>query len=98
MGEGQLGFSKIINEAVHPLNMKEAFYLATRGGGKFFDNENTKVGTFKEGFEFDALVLDESKIPTPLMKELTLENRLERFIYRPNDKLIAKFVSGKKII
>ena len=31
-------------------------------------------------------------------KELTIEERLERFMYRPNEKLVAKFVAGKKII
>lgn len=98
VGEGKFEFLKTITEAIQPLTMIEAFYLGTRGGGKFFDDENTKVGSFEKGFEFDALVLDESNIPTPLMKELSLEERLERFIYRPNDKLIAKYVSGKKIV
>lgn len=97
IGEGEV-FQNTIKEAAPQLTIQEAFYLATRGGGMFFDDENTKIGLFEKGYEFDALVLDESHIPTPLMKELSIEDRLERFIYRPNDKLLAKFISGKKII
>lgn len=80
------------------LKFNEAFYLATRGGGKFFDSEDTKVGSFDEGFDFDCLVLDDKNFDTTLYKELTIEERLERFMYRPNEKLVAKFVAGKKII
>lgn len=44
--------------------------MATAGGGAFFG----KVGSFEDGFEADALVLDESRVPTPLFAELSLED------------------------
>ena len=75
------------------VTMEEAFYMATVGGGSFFG----KVGKFEDDYEFDCLVLDESNNPTILMDELSLTERLERYIYRPNEKLAAKFVSGVKI-
>ena len=75
------------------INIKEAFFMATKGGGSFFG----KVGSFEKGYEFDALILDESKIPTVLMPDLNLEERFERYIYIGNGNLIGKFVSGKKI-
>ena len=80
------------------LKFNEAFYLATRGGGTFFDDSESKVGSLAEGFDFDCLVLDDKNFDTTLYKELTIEERLERFMYRPNEKLVAKFVAGKKII
>ena len=76
------------------VTINQAFYLATLGGGEFFG----KVGSFKNGYEFDAIVLDESKIPTVLMDKLSLIERFERFVYRPCDKVLAKFIAGKKII
>ena len=75
------------------VTLEEAFYMATVGGGSFFG----KVGKFEDDYEFDCLVLDESNNPTILMDELSLTERLERYIYRPNEKLAAKFVSGVKI-
>ena len=39
----------------------EAFYMATKGRGAFFG----KVGSFEAGYEFDAVVMDDSVIPHP---------------------------------
>ncbi|MCP1111140.1 amidohydrolase family protein [Ohessyouella blattaphilus] len=75
-----------------PLTMEEAFYLGTYGGGSFFG----KVGSFLPGFEMDALVLDESDIPHP--QELTVKERLERFLYLSGDPGVKhKYVAGKQI-
>lgn len=82
------------NSIKNCINITQAFYIATLGGGSFFG----KVGSFDNGYEFDAIVLDESKIPTVLMDELKLLERFERFIYRPCDKVLAKFIAGKKIV
>lgn len=76
------------------LNIKQALYIATLGGGKFFG----KVGSFEKDYEFDAIVLDESKIKTVLMDKLSIIERFERFVYRPCDKVIAKFIAGKKVV
>ncbi len=83
----------MVDKNLRALNIKEVFYLATKGGGEFFG----KVGSFETGYELDAIVLDEKDIPTVHMDKLKLIERFERFVYRPNDKLIAKFVAGKKI-
>ena len=76
------------------LTFAEAFYLSTAGGGAFFG----KVGSFKEGFEADALVLSEESNQTPLMEELTLEERLERFVYTGHEgALLHKYVRGEQL-
>lgn len=82
------------NSIENNINIKQAFFLATLGGGSFFG----KVGSFKKGYEFDAIVLDESKIPTVLMDKLKLLERFERFVYRPCDKVKAKFIAGNKVV
>lgn len=83
---------RLIDQAFMPLTAEEAFYLGTLGGGSFFG----KVGSFLEGYEFDALVLDDASIPHP--QELTVRERLKRFIYLSDDRHIAgKFVAGRRI-
>ncbi len=81
-----------IDSSAKPLSFSESFYLATKGGGSFFGN----AGSFEAGFEFDAIVLDDSIIPHPQM--LPLPERLERAIYLGLDKngITAKYVRGKK--
>ncbi len=80
------------NRVDKPLNTRELFYLATKGGGEFFG----KVGSFEEGYEFDALVIDDSSLP--IFKELTLEERLQKFIYCGDDRNIkVRYVAGKEV-
>ncbi len=75
------------------LDLKDAFYMATLGGGKFFG----KVGTFLEGYEFDAVIVDDSLIPS--LREFTLLEKLERVIYIGDENLIVdKYCKGVKII
>ncbi|MFL0245801.1 guanine deaminase [Candidatus Clostridium stratigraminis] len=75
-----------------PLNTAELFYLATKGGGKFFG----KVGSFEEGYEFDALVIDDSDLP--IFKALSIEERLQKFIYTGDDRNIKeRYVAGDNI-
>ena len=74
------------------LSTSEAFYIATKGGGKFFG----KVGSFEPNYEFDALVIDDSSIDD--VNERTLAERIERFLYIGDDRnIVERFVSGKKI-
>ena len=64
------------------------------GGGKFFGS----VGTFKDNYEFDALVLDDSALKTTL--DLSIEERLERAVYLSLDLqggIKHKFVKGKML-
>lgn len=75
-----------------PLSFSEAFYLATKGGGSFFG----KVGSFEEGYDFDALIIDDS--PLTGIKDLTIEERLQKFIYIGDDRnIIERYVKGRKV-
>ena len=66
--------------------------MATRGGGEFFGN----VGCFEKGYEFDALVINDTDLRSP--GELTVRKRLERLMYLAEDKHIAaKYICGRKI-
>jgi tRNA nucleotidyltransferase (CCA-adding enzyme) len=57
-----------------------------------------KVGSFEEGYEFDAVVLDDSILAHP--QRLNLAERMERAVYLGLDEknITAKFVAGTKII
>lgn len=80
------------NRVDKPLNTSDLFYLATKGGGKFFG----KVGSFEEGYEFDALVIDDSTLP--IFKELSLAERLQKFIYAGDDRnIMIRYIAGKEI-
>ncbi|MDO4473237.1 MAG: amidohydrolase family protein [Eubacteriales bacterium] len=80
-------------EKEEPLEMEEVFYLATAGGGEFFG----KVGSFDEGYEFDAVVIDDSTAKTAFRVNDT--DRLSRAIYLSHQcELKAKFVRGRKIV
>lgn len=84
---------RLYDQTVKPLSFERAFYLATMGGGAFFG----KVGSFMEGYEFDAIVLDDESLDHP--QPLTLRDRLERAAYLADERSItAKFVAGRKIL
>ena len=83
---------RLVDEKLAPLTAAEAFYLGTMGGGAFFG----KVGSFMKGYEFDALVIDDSSYNHHL--ELSLEQRLEKTIYLVENKdLLHKYVQGREI-
>lgn len=84
---------RLVDSSVRPLTLEEAFYMGTEGGGSFFG----KVGNFKKDYEFDAVVLDDSNIRTPL--KLSAKDRLERLVYLSDDRNItSKYVAGKKVL
>ena len=87
-------YFRMVDEKMKPLVFPEAFYLATKGGGAFFG----KVGSFEEGYEFDAIVMDDSILPHP--QNLNLAERMERAVYLGLDekKVTTKFVAGRKIL
>ena len=75
-----------------PLTLQEVFYLATKGGGKFFG----KVGSFEEGYEFDALVIDDDNLWK--VNKGNIEERIERLIYLGDGKnIITRYVYGREI-
>ncbi|MBE6900077.1 MAG: guanine deaminase [Ruminococcaceae bacterium] len=83
---------RLVDSSLHQLSIADAFYMATRGGGSFFG----KTGAFEEGFEFDAVVIDDFALYTP--KKLSMHDRFERLCYLYTDsKIIAKCVAGKMI-
>ncbi len=85
---------RYVDETAKPVTFDEAFYLATRGGGEFFGD----VGSFETGFEFDAVVLDDSALEHP--QPLTVRERLERAVYLGLDLsgIAAKYVRGTKVL
>ena len=87
-------YFRMVDESCKPLVFSEAFYLATKGGGAFFG----KVGSFEEGYEFDAVVMDDGILPHP--QSLNLAERMERAVYLGLDEknITAKYVAGRKII
>ena len=83
---------RLLDHSVRPLSFEQAFYLATVGGGAFFG----KVGRFAEGYDFDAIVLDDSNLFHP--QPLDPCSRLERAVYLSDDRnIVAKYVAGKQI-
>ena len=84
---------RLIDSELKPLRFAEAFYLATAGGGSFFG----KVGSFEDGFEFDAVVIDDKKVREPVPENL--ENRLERVIYADDcGTVVDKFILGQRVL
>lgn len=73
------------------ITSREAFYLATAGGGAFFG----KVGRFEAGYEFDAVVVDDSRWRAP---GDDMEARFQKLIYRANfGDVTAKYVAGLEL-
>lgn len=84
---------RLFDDSSAPLKLEEVFYMATKGGGSFFG----KVGSFEKGYEFDAVVIDDSSLPHP--QELDLKSRLERFIYLGDDRNISSvYTQGRQIV
>ena len=73
------------------LTLSEVFWLATKSAGSFFG----QVGSFEPGYEFDALVVNDSDLNHD---NYTLLERLERYIYLGDDRQIEhRFCRGKEI-
>ncbi|MDR2922409.1 MAG: amidohydrolase family protein [Treponema sp.] len=79
------------------LTMEEAFFLGTKGGGAFFGKSGMGYcGSFEQGFDFDALVINDNALAAPF--GLSLRDRLERAVYICDSRNItAKYVRGKRI-
>lgn len=83
---------RLVDQSLKALTFEEAFYLATLGGGEFFG----KTGSFLEGYEFDAVILEDSYYPHP--QPLSVRERLERLVYLSDDRCIkGKYVSGREL-
>lgn len=93
---GTIQASKMVwlntKKELSPLTFSEGFFLGTKGGGSFFGN----VGSFEKGYDFDALVIDDGSLSD--IKELSIEERIQRFVYIGDDRnIIARYVQGRKI-
>ncbi len=83
---------RLVDQRLHQISIADAFYMATRGGGEFFG----KVGAFEEGFEFDAVVIDDSGIAEA--RPMSMHDRFERDCYLYHEtKIAAKCVAGKSV-
>ena len=73
------------------INFKEAFWMATAGGGEAL---GFNVGRFSEGYCFDAMVVDTSAMDSNLIiwQEMdSLEDVLQKIVYnarRPNIRTV----------
>lgn len=84
------------------ITLEEAFYLATAGGGSFFGKiagtDFGPSGSFEEGWDFDAIVIDDSSFSSTgwnNSKTPDLRDRLERVVYLSDDRhIIGKYVRG----
>lgn len=86
-------YHTLIDNNLPSLTFAEGFYMATKGGGEFFG----KVGSFEKGYEFDAVIIDDSILPHP--QKLNTLQRLERCVYLGADTngICEKYVRGQKI-
>lgn len=76
----------------HFMTVANAFYLATKGGGSFFG----KVGSFEEGYEFDAVVLNDA--PLADLVERSVQDRLQRILWLHTPETIhAKYIQGRAV-
>ena len=82
---------RLVDQDTPALTVPEALYMATKGGGAFFG----KVGSFEPGYEFDAVVMDDSTLPTT--RTCTLTERLERIVYLSDGRPCAKYAAGRKL-
>ena len=83
---------RLQDDSLRPLTVPEAFWMGTAGGGSFFG----RVGLFRPGYEFDAVVLDDSRLTAP--RPLTVAQRLERAVYLSEDRdVVRKFVQGREV-
>ncbi len=84
---------RILDQNYKWLSEIEGFFLATKGGGQFFG----KVGSFEKDYEFDAVVIDDSRIRHA--NKLSLENRIITAIYLSDERdIVTKYVKGNKVL
>jgi guanine deaminase len=80
------------------LSLEEAFYCGTVAGGMFFGKAGMGFsGSFEQGCELDALIINDSALAAPC--DLPLRSRLERAVYLSDNRHIeAKYVRGRQIV
>ncbi len=82
-----------LDDSEDSISLPEAFYLSTKSSGAFFG----KVGSFENGYDFDALIIDDENISS--IDANTVVERLEKFIYIGDDRnIFERYVKGNKLI
>ncbi|NKB37957.1 MAG: guanine deaminase [Gammaproteobacteria bacterium] len=80
------------------INFKEAFWMATSGGGRALD---LKIGQISEGYAMDAMVVDTAVSDSNLItwdESDDLENVLQKILYNADRNNITKvWVQGEQI-
>ncbi|SMC56394.1 guanine deaminase [Sporomusa malonica] len=81
----------VFDHQCDPLTLSEVFYMATKGGGKFFG----RVGSFEKGYSFDALVIEDN---TEMAQKASPVERLQRYIYALDaSNIVARYIAGQEI-
>ncbi|KAH1008031.1 hypothetical protein HUJ04_005184 [Dendroctonus ponderosae] len=91
-----LSFSE---ENYKPLTYTDVFYLATLGGAEALGLDN-KIGNFRTGKEFDALIVDVDVDDTEVDYLLPCNPMeiLQKFVYCGDDRnIVSVFVGGKLV-
>lgn len=108
LGTGRVKENVEENSKYEPLDYKQALFLATLGGAQALSLDN-KIGNFKVGKDFDALLIDtycgvtdKFDLPKVLTANLTEEDKffqlLQKFVYTGDDRNISKvFVKGQQV-
>ena len=98
-------YYRYIDQTAEPLTFEEAFYMATAGGASFFEGVGSEEmrnlcglsGAFREGYEFDAVILDDSNLQT-MWEDMSPRDRVERIVYHGDDRnVVGKFIRGTQI-
>ncbi len=79
------------------ISLKEAFYLATAGGG---ESLSLPVGKLAPGYAFDAQVVDVKAGETPvlLFNDTDLEDVFQKILYRTTpDHIRSVYIQGRKV-
>ncbi|KAL6750281.1 hypothetical protein V8C86DRAFT_2816921 [Haematococcus lacustris] len=93
------GYQVTPDMEVDVLSYKEGLYLATLGGAKALGIDH-QVGTFAEGKDFDALIIDINVPggPFDVFDGDTLEDQFEKFINLGDDRNIVEvYVAGAAV-
>ena len=86
---------RLVDQTMAPLTLGEAFWMATAGGGSYFG----KTGSFVPGYEFDAVILDDSAVRGA--GTYSIADRLARYIYcgaHTPGELTGKYVRGRRVV
>ncbi|KAH0789650.1 Guanine deaminase [Histomonas meleagridis] len=88
---------KLGHDDYKPLTVPEVLYLATEAGARAVGLED-KIGNFKVGKEFDALVVDMQKGYVDCFGQETKLDLLDKFVHQGDDRNVVKvFVRGNLV-